>query len=86
VIAVAALPAEVWLAAAKWAKETGSLQVWQRKIAYSLGKLGRGSEPSPKQSIQGRNLMMEAVRLGFGHAKLTRDLLDALAAAEPSDS
>jgi len=86
VIAVEAVPSEVWLAAAKWAKDTGTLQVWQRKIAYSLGKLGRGSQPSPKQAIQGRKLMLEAVRLGFGHEKLTKDLLGALAAAEPSDS
>lgn len=84
VIAVAALPSEVWLAAAKWARETGTLQVWQRKIAYSLGKLGRGSQPSPKQAIQGRKLMLEAIRLGFGHEKLTKDLIEGLGAAEPS--
>lgn len=84
VIAVAALPSEVWLAAAKWAKDTGTLQVWQRKIAYSLGKLGRGSQPSPKQAIQGRKLILEAVRLGFGHEKLTKDLIEGLGTAEPS--
>jgi hypothetical protein len=84
VVAVAALPSEVWLAAAKWAKDTGTLQVWQRKIAYSLGKLGRGSQPSPKQAIQGRKLMLEAIRLGFGHEKLTKDLIEGLGTAEPS--
>jgi hypothetical protein len=86
VIAAAAVPSDVWLAASKWAKDTGTLLPWQRKIAYSLGKLSRGSQPSPKQAIQGRKLMLEAVRLGFGHDKLTKDLLDALGTAEPCDS
>jgi hypothetical protein len=29
--------------------------------------------------------MMEAMRLGFGHANLTNDIVTGLAAAEPSD-
>jgi hypothetical protein len=84
VIAVAAVPADVWFAASKWAKETGTLVPWQRSLAYSLGNLqGRGSSPSPKQAIQGRKLMLEAVRLGFGHEKLTKDLIEGLGIAEP---
>lgn len=86
VLAVGRLPSDVWLAASKWAKETDTLLPWQRKIAYSLGKLGREAQPSPKQAIQGRKLILEAVRLGFGHEELTKALLDAVAAAEPSDS
>lgn len=83
VIAVAALPSEVWLAAAKWAKDSDTLQVWQRKIAYSLGKLGRGALPSPKQAIQGRLLLLEAIRLGFSHERLTEGLVEGLGTAEP---
>jgi hypothetical protein len=87
VIAVAAVPSEVWFAASKWAKDTGTLLPWQRGIAYSLGGLqGRGKQPSPKQAIQGRKLMMEAIRLGFGHEQLTDDLVNSLAEAEPSES
>jgi hypothetical protein len=86
VIAVAAVPSDVWFAASKWAKDTGTLLPWQRKIAYSLGRLqGRGGQLTPKQAIQGRILMMEAMRLGFGHEHLTNDIVNALAAAEPSD-
>jgi hypothetical protein len=87
VIAVAAVPADVWFAASKWAKDTRTLLPWQRSLAYSLGGLqGRGAQPSPKQAIQGRKLMMEAMRLGFGHEHLTHEIVNALAAAEPSDS
>ena len=85
VIAVGAVPADVWLAASKWAKDTGTLLPWQRSLAYSLGRLqGRGSSPSPKQAIQGRKLMLEAIRLGFGHEQLTKDLIEGLGTAEPS--
>ncbi|HUE87238.1 MAG TPA: AIPR family protein, partial [Vicinamibacterales bacterium] len=85
VIAVAAVPSDVWFAASKWAKDTGTLLPWQRSLAYSLGRLqGRGSQPSPKQAIQGRKLMLDAVRLGFGHERLTRDLIEGLGTAEPS--
>ena len=85
VIAVASVPSDVWFAASKWAKDTGTLLAWQRSLAYSLGRLqGRGAQPSPKQAIQGRKLMLDAIRLGFGHDKLTRDLIEALGTAEPS--
>jgi hypothetical protein len=85
VIAVASVPADVWLAASKWAKDTGTLLPWQRSLAYSLGRLqGRGSSPSPKQAIQGRKLMLEAVRLGFGHEQLTKELIEVLGSSEPS--
>jgi hypothetical protein len=87
VIAVAAVPADVWFAASKWAKDTGTLLPWQRSIAYSLGKLlGRGTRPTPKQAIQARILLMHAMRLGFGNELLTNDVVNALAAAEPSET
>lgn len=73
---VQAIPADVWFAAAKWAKDTDSLQAWQRSLAYSLGTLGaRGKAPSSKQAVQGCRLLAEARRLGFGHDLLIPDLL-----------
>ncbi|MCC6358557.1 MAG: AIPR family protein [Phycisphaerales bacterium] len=77
---VAAVPAEVWFAVATWAKDTDTLLGWQRGLAYSLGTLpGRNRKPSLKQAIQGRKLLVEARRLGFGHEQLTPDLLGQLA-------
>lgn len=85
VAAVAAVPAEAWFAASKWAKETATLLPWQRSLAYSLGRLrGDGRLPSPKQAVQGRRLILDAIRLGFGDDKVTKDIIEALAAAEPS--
>ncbi len=87
VIVVAAVPADVWFAVSKWAKDTRTLQPWQRSLAYALGRLHeRSMHPSPKQAIQARKLLMDAMRLGFGHEHLTNDAVNALAAAEPSDS
>lgn len=87
VIAVAAVSSDVWFAVSSWAKDTGTLVPWQRSLAYSLGRLrSRGASPSPRQAIQGRKLIMEALRLGFGHEHLTSDIVNTLAAAEPSDS
>src|SRR5262249_50920665 len=52
--AVRVIPSEVWYAAAKWAKETDSLQRWQRGLSYSLGTVAaRGRVPSSKQARQG---------------------------------
>lgn len=78
--AVAAVPAEVWFAVAKWAKDTDTLLGWQRGLAYSLGTLpGRNRKPSIKQATQGRKLLLEARRLGFGHEQLVPELLEKLA-------
>ncbi|MCC7411788.1 MAG: AIPR family protein [Gammaproteobacteria bacterium] len=86
VIAVAAVPSDVWFAASKWARDTRTLLPWQRSLAYSLGgRRGRGSAPTAKQAIQGRKLLLEAVRLGFGHEYLTNDVVHALAASEAPD-
>jgi hypothetical protein len=76
---VQAIPADVWFAAAKWAKDTGSLQGWQRSLAYSLGNVGaRGKEPSPRQAVQGCRLLLEARRLGYGHELFTGELAERL--------
>lgn len=77
---VAAVPADVWFAVAKWAKDTDTLLGWQRGLAYSLGTLpGRGRKPSIKQATQGRKLLLEARRLGFGHEQLAADMLGQIA-------
>ncbi|MBK9118192.1 MAG: AIPR family protein [Phycisphaerales bacterium] len=77
---VAEVPADVWFAVAKWAKDTDTLLGWQRGLAYSLGTLpGRNRKPSIKQATQGRKVLMEARRLGFGHEQLTPALLEQLA-------
>ncbi|HOF66918.1 MAG TPA: AIPR family protein [Candidatus Fermentibacter daniensis] len=76
---VVAVPAEVWYSVAKWSKNTNSLLGWQRRLAFSLGTLsGRTREPSIKQAIQGRKLLLEACRLGFGHEQLIPELLEKL--------
>ena len=61
-----AVDAETWFAMSRWARETDSLQPWQRGLAYSLGRLaGRGNEPSVRQAKQGVIVLGEALALGF---------------------
>lgn len=63
---------DVWFAVSSWAKTTSSLQAWQRGLAYSLGRIKAVARvPSIKQAIQGRTLLLEAVRLGFQQENLT---------------
>jgi AIPR protein/abortive infection phage resistance-like protein len=77
--AVAAIPSEVWFSTSKWAKDTGSLLPWQRSLAYSLGKIAsNGNTPSDKQAKQGRILLLEAHRLGYGHAQLSEAMINHL--------
>lgn len=64
--AVASVSGETWKALSSWAKQTGSLQPWQRSLAFSLGKLlGAGKTPSRKQAVHGAEILAEARRLGF---------------------
>jgi hypothetical protein len=63
---MAAVSGDTWYALSNWAKETDNLQSWQRRIAFSLGRLATsGGTPSIKQAQQGRKLYDEALRLGF---------------------
>lgn len=63
---VSAISADVWFALSAWAKDTQSLQPWQRSLSYSLGKLARnGRLPSRKQAYRGQEIMKEARALGF---------------------
>ena len=55
-----------WFAIADWAKQTDSLQPWQRKLAFDIGiRMKRGRPPSAKQAQYGRLIVEEAGRLGF---------------------
>jgi hypothetical protein len=55
-----------WFAIADWAKQTDSLQPWQRKLAFDIGiRMKRGRPPSVKQAQYGRLIVEEAGRLGF---------------------
>lgn len=66
IIEVASIPAETWFAVAHWAKETKSLEPWQRRLAYDIGKyLSTGVNISVKQAMQAKRLMLEAQQLGF---------------------
>ena len=76
--AAAAVPAQTWFETAYWARETGSLQPWQRGLAYSLGqRADRGTDPTQKQAAQGIALLKEALRLGFRPQIPVENLLDA---------
>ncbi len=64
--AVLAVSGATWFELSKWAKETGSLQGWQRSLSFSLGKLANSEKrPSRKQAVQGAKILAEAGRLGF---------------------
>jgi hypothetical protein len=66
VAVVTEMPAEDWLAVARWAKETQNLEPWQRQIAATIGQsLLKGWEISPRQAQHGLRLMEEAQTTGF---------------------
>ena len=61
-----AVEADTWFRLSNWAKETSNLQPWQRRLAFSLGRLAHSNRPSSvKQARQGTRLLDEAERLGF---------------------
>jgi hypothetical protein len=77
--AVESIPAEVWFAVAKWAKDTNSLMPWQRGLAFSLGKLeSQGRAPTVKQSTQGMKLLGKAIDLGFQHQGVEQSHIDQI--------
>lgn len=74
----AAVPAQTWFETAHWAKETASLQPWQRGLAFSLGqRFERQTDPTQKQAVQGIALLREALRLGFRPQIPVENLPDA---------
>lgn len=63
---VAEVPAQTWFDLAAWAKDTQSLQPWQRSLSFSLGRLASGGRnPSRKQAMHGDKIIAEARLLGF---------------------
>ncbi len=63
---IALVPAQTWFDLAAWAKDTQTLQAWQRSLSFSLGRLaGSGKKPSRKQAMQGQKIIEEARSLGF---------------------
>ena len=61
-----AVPAHIWLALSKWAKETHNFQPWQRSLLFSVGTLvGREKKPSIKQSVQALKVYKQALEKGF---------------------
>jgi type IV secretion system protein TrbL len=64
--AVINIPASDWFNLAKWSKEHGFLEGWERSLAFSLGRLAaRGAQPSAKQAVQGARIAERARELGF---------------------
>lgn len=62
---------ETWFALSAWAKETNNLQVWQRSIAYSIGRcVAKDKQPSRKQALQAKRIIEEAEQLGFKITKV----------------
>jgi hypothetical protein len=66
VAAVMAVPATIWHALARWAKETQHLQPWQRQVAETIGRyITNGWTVSDKLAIQGLRAFSEARDQGF---------------------
>jgi|TARA_B100000315_G_C14594023_1_gene597618 hypothetical protein len=57
---------DTWASLSRWASLTGSLEGWQRGIAYSIGKrMAIGKEPTRKQAYHGVDIYDKAIKLGF---------------------
>ena len=56
---------QTWFDLAAWAKDTQSLQPWQRSLSFSLGRAaGNGKPPTRKQAVHGEKILTEARSLG----------------------
>lgn len=63
---VALISASTWFSLARWAKETGNFEGWQRGIVYSVGiRISRNRKPTYKQSIYAWEAYRRALDLGF---------------------
>ncbi|KKH45795.1 AIPR family protein [Methanosarcina sp. 1.H.A.2.2] len=57
---------ETWINISYWAKQTGSLQPWQRSLAHSMSTLAsKVQEPTLKQSINALKILEDSRKLGF---------------------
>ena len=67
------IPAVVWFALSRWAKETNNLASWQRGIVFSVGSIvGRGNKPTYKQAKQAIKAYNEAIKRGFNPESLQK--------------
>ena len=70
---VGMVPADVWFQVSRWAKETNNLQPWERRLAYSIGKVvARSGQVSRKQANHGVALLSAAEKLGFKIGNTTK--------------
>jgi hypothetical protein len=66
IVTMASIPAAIWFAVERWAKETHNLEPWQRRLAHDIGnRLSNGQEISYKQAVDAEQLMISATQLGF---------------------
>jgi hypothetical protein len=60
------ISADDWFGLAKWAKDRGFLEGWERKLAFSMGRLAtQGKTLTDKQAVQAARIMNRARELGF---------------------
>jgi len=70
------IPADVWFATEKWTKDNDALQPWQRRLAYSLGRVASNKKQlTQKQAKQGLLLLYEAISRGFISDGITSALM-----------
>ncbi|MGP4113651.1 AIPR family protein [Streptomyces sp. 4N509B] len=63
---VALVPASEWFAVEQWAKQTRSLDPWQRQVARKVGqRVQLGQEVPVNQAVQALDIRKEAQKLGF---------------------
>jgi hypothetical protein len=56
----------VWLALARWARETRSLEGWQRTVASGISRsINSRKRPSANQAEEGERALAEARKKGF---------------------
>lgn len=69
-------PPETWFALAKWGKDTGLLNAWERSFAFNIGRaLHAEREITPKQLKQSERVLNSAYEKGFEAP--TNDAADA---------
>ncbi len=56
---------EMWFNLARWAKEHGYFESWERKLALGLGIFIKKGRISHKQAKQALRLLEQAQQLGF---------------------
>jgi hypothetical protein len=58
--------ADWWFGLARWAAQTNNFQGWERKLAFSLGRIvASGRRATPRQAHQGARILREAGESGY---------------------